>query len=124
MRARTPLHAVAVTGARVGRPKREGRTILGNGNRRGRQERALSFAMVPLLILFAAACQGPSFIDKECIKGRLSAEQAEEINKGPWGHLPTYNRDPDGHCEDCAAAEDRIFAAKCSEFLKKITLHD
>ena len=97
---------------------------MGNENRRGRGEWIFRFAMLPLLTLLAAACQGPSFIDKECIKGRLSAEQAEEINKGPWGHLPTYNRDEDGHCEDCAAAEDRVFAAKCSDFFKEITLHD
>lgn len=74
--------------------------------------------------LAAVGCQGPSFIDKECIKGRLSAEQAEEINQGPWGHLPTYNRDEENHCKDCAAAEDRVLAAKCSDFLKKVTLHE
>ncbi len=74
--------------------------------------------------LTAVGCQGPSFIDKECIKGRLSAEQAEEINQGPWGHLPTYNRDEENHCKDCAAAEDRVLAAKCSDFLKKVTLHE
>ena len=72
----------------------------------------------------ATGCSGPSFIDRECIKGRLSAEQAKEVNAGPWGHLPTYNRDADGKCTDCAAAEDRVFAARCSDFIKKLTLHD
>ena len=87
-------------------------------------------SFIPNLLLLAAfhlaavGCQGPSFIDKECIKGRLSAEQAEEINQGPWGHLPTYNRDEENHCKDCAAAEDRVLAAKCSDFLKKVTLHE
>lgn len=80
----------------------------------------------PLLIalFWVLNCTGPSFVDKECIKGRLSKQQAEEINKGPWGHLPTYNRDAKGKCEECAEAEDRVFAAKCSNFIKEITLQD
>jgi hypothetical protein len=84
----------------------------------------LKFVLLTVFHLTAGGCQGPSFIDKECIKGRLSAEQAEEINQGPWGHLPTYNRDEENHCKDCAAAEDRVLAAKCSDFLKKVTLHE
>jgi len=74
--------------------------------------------------ILATGCSGPSFIDRECIKGRLSEEQAKEVNAGPWGHLPTYNRNAEGKCEDCAAAEDRVFAARCSDFIKKLTLHD
>jgi len=77
-----------------------------------------------VLLAVAGGCTGPSFIDKECIKGRISEEQAKEINKGPWEHLPTYNRDADGKCKDCAAERDRIFAAKYSKFIKEITLQD
>jgi hypothetical protein len=77
-----------------------------------------------LVVLTAAnvACSGPSFIDKECIKGRISSEQANEINKGPWEHLPSYNRDANGKCKDCAHESDRIFSAKCSQFIKDVTL--
>ena len=84
----------------------------------------LRLAPLWIALLGALSCTGPSFVDKECIKGRLSKQQAEEINKGPWGHLPTYNRDAKGHCEECAEAEDRVFAAKCSRFIKEITLQD
>ena len=27
-------------------------------------------------------------------------------------------------CKDCAAEKDRVFAAKCSEFIKEMTLQD
>jgi len=74
--------------------------------------------------LCGAACQGPSWVDEECIKGRLSSEQAEQVNRGPWGHLPTYNRNPEGRCEHCAEAGDRILAARCSKVLKEVTLHE
>lgn len=72
----------------------------------------------------AAGCSGPSFIDKECIKGRISSEQAQAVNEGPWEHLPSYNRDAEGRCVDCAAERDRIFSAKCSRFIKEVTLED
>jgi hypothetical protein len=49
---------------------------------------------------------------------------AHEINKGPWEHLPSYHRDADGKCRDCAEAKDRIFSAKCSGFIKEVTLED
>ena len=82
----------------------------------------------PVLVVLTAAntvaCGGPGFIDKECIKGRISSEQANEINKGPWEHLPSYNRDADGNCKDCAQESDRIFSAKCSQFIKDATLRD
>jgi hypothetical protein len=84
----------------------------------------LGLALVVLTAATAVACSGPSFIDKECIKGRISSEQANEINKGPWEHLPSYNRDADGKCKDCAQEYDRIFSAKCSNFIKDATLHD
>lgn len=77
-----------------------------------------------LVISTMLGCAGPSFIDQECIKGRISTEQAEEINKGPWEHLPTYNRDAEGKCKDCAVEQDRILSAKCSEVIKELTLHD
>ena len=76
------------------------------------------------ILAMALGCGGPSFIDRECIKGRISSEQAQKINEGPWEHLPTYNRDADGKCKDCAEERDRVFAAKCSEFIKEITLQD
>jgi hypothetical protein len=79
---------------------------------------------VVLTAAMAVACSGPGLIDKECIKGRISSEQATEINKGPWEHLPTYNRGADGKCKDCAQESDRIFSAKCSQFIKDATLHD
>jgi len=85
---------------------------------------ALLWVVVMSAVVFVAGCRGPSFIDKECIKGRLSHEQAEEVNAGPWGHLPTYNRDAEGKCVRCAEAEDRIFAARCSNFIKELTLHE
>lgn len=72
----------------------------------------------------AVACKGPSFIDEECIKGRISKQQAAAINEGPWEHLPTYNRGPDGKCKNCAEEMDRVFSAKCSQFIKEATLHD
>ncbi len=75
-------------------------------------------------IALGCACSGPSFIDEECIKGRISQEQADEINKGPWEHLPSYNRNADGKCKDCAEEKDRILSAKCSQFIKEATLHD
>jgi len=80
-----------------------------------------------LLVLTAAnmvGCGGPGFIDRECIKGRISSEQANQINEGPWEHLPSYNRDADGKCKDCAEEQDRIFSAKCSKFIKEVTLQD
>ena len=89
-----------------------------------REPEAARIAFALLAFAVATSCSGPSFLDKECIKGRLSQEQAEEVNAGPWGHLPTYNRDAEGKCVDCAAAEDRIFAARCSDFIKKLTLHE
>jgi hypothetical protein len=79
----------------------------------GRSTLALIFGIL------LGGCQGPSWIDHECIKGRLSAQQAEAVSRGPWGHLPHYNRDADGECKDCPAAEDRILAAKCSDFVKE-----
>ncbi len=91
---------------------------------RARVPRAVLIVFVLLALMALASCKGPSFVDKECIKGRISTEQAEEVNAGPWGHLPSYNRDAEGKCVDCAEAEDRIFAARCSEFIKKLTLHD
>ena len=86
--------------------------------------RVLGPALLLLAGASAAGCRGPSFIDKECIKGRISSEQASRINEGPWEHLPSYNRDADGKCRDCAEEMDRIFAAKCSRFIKEATLHD
>jgi len=78
-----------------------------------------------LLLSLASACRGPSFIDEECIKGRLSAEQAKEINDRSWGHLPSYNRDATGtHCKDCAVEGDRVLSGKCSQFIKEATLHN
>jgi len=77
-----------------------------------------------LASIAASGCTGPSFIDKECIKGRISSEQAAAINAGPWEHLPSYNRDAEGHCKDCAVEKDRIFSAKCSQFIKEATLED
>ena len=85
------------------------------------QGRLLSSAV--LLAIFAG-CSGPSFIDKECIKGRISNEQAESINRGPWEHLPSYNRNPEGQCANCAEEKDRILAAKCSNFIKEVSLQD
>ena len=80
-------------------------------------------ASVLRCLLFAAAsltaCTGPSKLDEECIKGRLSKDQAAEINKGPWSHLPTYNRDAGGQCKDCAQEGDRVLSAKCSNFVKR-----
>jgi len=84
----------------------------------------LLFGSATLLLGASIGCGGPSFIDRECIKGRISTEQAEKINEGPWEHLPTYNRDADGKCKDCAEERDRVFAAKCSEFIKEVTLQD
>jgi hypothetical protein len=84
----------------------------------------LALALVVLTAANTVACSGPGFIDKECIKGRISSEQATEINKGPWEHLPSYNRDADGKCKDCAQKTDRIFSAKCSQFIKEATLQD
>jgi hypothetical protein len=86
--------------------------------------RLLVSALLLLAGASAAGCQGPSFIDKECIKGRISSEQANKINKGPWEHLPTYNRNAEGKCKDCAEEKDRIFAAKCSHLIKEVTLQD
>ena len=84
----------------------------------------LAPALFALAAAHAVACRGPGFIDKECIKGRISSEQANAINKGPWEHLPSYNRDADGQCKDCAEEMDRIFSAKCSQFIKEATLQD
>ena len=84
----------------------------------------LRLGLFAMALVCGLGCTGPSFIDKECIKGRISTEQAKEINKGPWEHLPTYNRDAEGKCKDCAAEKDRVFAAKCSEFIKEMTLQD
>ena len=91
---------------------------------RTQPQRAAVIVFVLLILTAVTSCKGPSFVDKECIKGRLSKEQAEEVNAGPWGHLPSYNRDAEGKCVNCAEAEDRIFAARCSNFIKKWTLHD
>ena len=85
--------------------------------------RRARFALL-LTAACAAGCTGPSFIDEECIKGRISREQADAINEGPWEHLPSYNRDAEGKCKDCAVETDRIFSAKCSRFIKEITLDD
>jgi len=87
-------------------------------NRRG------IFAVLLVACLNTAGCTGPSFIDKECIKGRISSEQAAAINEGPWEHLPSYNRDAEGKCVDCAVETDRVFSAKCSRFIKEVTLED
>ncbi len=84
---------------------------------------SLRLIRLPCLLLTVAiivACAGPSKIDEECIKGRLSKEQAAEINQGPWGHLPLYNSDADGQCKDCAKEGDRVLSAKCSNFIKRI----
>jgi hypothetical protein len=86
--------------------------------------RPLGLALLLLAGASALGCRGPSLIDEECIKGRISSEQADEINQGPWEHLPTYNRNADGKCKDCAAEGDRVLAAKCSRFIKEVTLHD
>lgn len=72
-----------------------------------------------LLMTGLSACTGPSLIDEACIKGRLSDEQAAAVNKGPWQHLPSYNRDADGQCKDCAGAGDRILSSKCSQLVKE-----
>jgi hypothetical protein len=85
---------------------------------------AILIASALSVLAVATNCSSPGFIDKECIKGRLSQEQAEAVHAGPWGHLPTYNRDAEGKCVDCVAAEDRIFAARCSNFIKKLSFHD
>lgn len=73
-----------------------------------------------IALVAVAGCTGPSKIDEECIKGRLSKEQAAEINKGPWGHLPLYNQDANGQCKDCAQETDRVLSAKCSNLVKRI----
>lgn len=73
-----------------------------------------------LVAASVAGCGRPSMIDEECIKGRLSKEQAAEINQGPWGHLPSYNRDGDGHCKNCAREGDRVLSATCSDFIKRL----
>ena len=81
-------------------------------------------ALLALSLVGTSGCTGPSFIDEECIKGRISSEQAEKINEGPWEHLPTYNRNAEGTCKDCAEEQDRILSAKCSHLIKELTLQD
>jgi hypothetical protein len=76
--------------------------------------------MLAVVCAVAGGCLGKT-IDRECIRGRLSAEQADEINNAHWGKLPSYNRGEDGKCIHCAAVDDRILAAECSEFLKEVT---
>lgn len=95
--------------------------------------RAVAFHLLPRcsaaclalgLLSVVSGCAGPSFIDEECIKGRLSTEQAEKINTGPWQHLPSYNQDDSGHhCRHCAVEGDRVLSAKCSQFIKEATFH-
>jgi hypothetical protein len=85
----------------------------------------LSGVAATLATLLAAAlatggCLG-HWIDEQCIKGKLSEEQAAAINDETWGHLPEYNQDENGHCLHCAKARDRILAEECSELLKHPT---
>jgi hypothetical protein len=114
-------------GGRCPGPRREGQVQLPSPGRIGdhlptriQTRHLLLGAALVVLTAANAACSGPSFIDKECIKGRISSEQANEINKGPWEHLPTYNRDENGKCKHCAQESDRIFSAKCSQFIKDL----
>ena len=108
------------------RLSRRSRTVPTAASRLSIRKRLRLLAPVLLLLTGAQAigCRGPGFIDRECIKGRISSEQAEQINKGPWEHLPSYNRDADGNCKDCAEEQDRVFSARCSEFIKEATLQD
>ena len=72
-------------------------------------------------VVAVTGCAGPGFVDRECIKGRISDTQAKAVNDGPWGHLPSYNRDDEGNCVECAEEGDRIFAAHCANLIKKLT---
>lgn len=83
---------------------------------------ATRFALLAAVLLatMLSGCRGPSVIDEECIKGRLSPQQAAEINQGPWGHLPSYNNNGEGQCRDCAQEGDRVLSAKCSNFVKRL----
>lgn len=83
--------------------------------------RRAALACLLLAGLACGACSKPGLIERDCIKGRLSSEQADAINSREWQHVPTYNRGPDGDCKNCAAVGDRVLAARCSDELKKLT---
>lgn len=78
-------------------------------------------AAVLLGALFVSGCVG-HMVDKKCIRGRLSEEQANAINAEHWGKLPSYNKNHEGTCKHCAKAGDRVLASECSDFLKEVTL--
>ena len=61
---------------------------------------------------------GPK-IDKTCVEGVLSSEQAGVINSLPWGKCPKYR---DGYCR--AEEGDRIVVGGCSKLSRKIFLQD
>ena len=54
-------------------------------------------------------------IDKTCIEGRLSEDQANVINQLEWGKCPGYRN---GVCR--AEEGDRVLVRECSELSKKV----
>jgi hypothetical protein len=69
-----------------------------------------------------------------CVKGRISAEQAEAINVATWGRAPGYCNGQDGTNDrgeaffgqtDCRASEhDRVLNASCSNIIAYIAKGD
>ena len=78
-----------------------------------------------IVYLFFSGHPGDAF-ESLCIKGRLSSEQAQEVNALDWSRRPNYCSDEIGkdkngkryvgqsHCK--AEKHDRILRASCSQF--------
>ena len=71
-------------------------------------------------IALTLGCSVGDAIDKLCIKGRISAEQAKLLSQTKWQHTPTYCTSRNGR-SDCEPNEyDRVLSANCSEALKSL----
>jgi hypothetical protein len=77
----------------------------------------LKHTFIVLIVLWAGGVLLAGEVDRWCIKGRVSAVQAERINSGPWKKCPAYLD------QTCLAQEnDRVLARECSEISKTLFL--
>ncbi len=75
-------------------------------------------ALAILTLWIGIVIVGPE-IDKKCVEGKFSVEQAEAVNNLPWGKCPKY-RNGDCHIE----AGDRMLAGECSTLSRSFFLQN
>ena len=81
--------------------------------------RFFGHAVITILLLWLGISLIGGEIDKICVEGKFSAEQAAAVNALPWGKCPGYRNG------ECSVEEgDRMLARECSELSRSFFLRN